>query len=124
VYGPERVRGAESATISSPFFLALVDSLGVKQVLRFGRIEYEGARASATSTRAKAPARFSLVASREADTVKLNVDVLDALATEMTASDFRRTFLQMRGRFKLTGRVIGQSVADSGLGFFETYVAQ
>jgi hypothetical protein len=122
VYGQERGRGADSATISSPFFLALVDSLGMKQVLRFGRIEYEGARATAASTRVKAPARFSLVASREADTVKLNVDVLDALATEITASDFRRVFLQMRGRFKLTGRVIGQSIADSGLGFFETYV--
>jgi hypothetical protein len=28
----------------------------------------------------------------------------------------------MRGRFTLTGQLAGQAVADSGHGFFETYV--
>jgi hypothetical protein len=28
----------------------------------------------------------------------------------------------MRGRFTLTGIVAGEAVADSGMGFFETYV--
>jgi hypothetical protein len=123
VYGPERDRDAEKDNVASPFFLTLVDSLGVKQVLRFGRIGYEGSRSVSGSTRANAPARFSLVASRDADTVSLNVQVLDALATEMSASEFRRVFLQMRGRFRLAGRVGGQVVADSGTGFFETYTA-
>jgi hypothetical protein len=122
VYGPERARQMEEGTVASPFFLALVDSLGVKQVLRFGMIGYEGSRSVSGTTRAHVPARFSLVANRDADTVSLQVQVLDALATEMRASEFRRVFLQMRGRFRLAGRVGGQVVADSGMGFFETYV--
>jgi hypothetical protein len=40
----------------------------------------------------------------------------------MGAGDFRRVFLQMRGSFVLTGRVAGQTVSDSGMGFFETYL--
>ena len=31
-------------------------------------------------------------------------------------------FLQMRGRFTLTGALAGRTVSDSGSGFFETYV--
>jgi hypothetical protein len=122
VYAAEREQGTEKGSVGSPFFLTLVDSSGVKQVLRFGRIGYEGSRSVAGSIRAKAPARFSLVANREGDTVRLEVQVLDALATEMSASEFRRVFLQMRGQFRVTGRVGGQVVADSGTGFFETYV--
>jgi hypothetical protein len=85
----------------------------VKQVLRFNRIQYQGAR----------PTRFTLVGTREADTVRLDVQVADVLATETRASQFRRLFLQMRGRFTLAGRVAGETVADSGMGFFETYTA-
>jgi hypothetical protein len=40
----------------------------------------------------------------------------------MGAGGFRRVFLQMRGRFTLHGRLLGETVADSGQGFFETYV--
>jgi hypothetical protein len=122
VYGPERARGDATAAVTSPFFITLVDSLGVRQVMRFNQIEYIGARTVAGASHAKAPDRFSLVATREADSVRLDVRVLDALATEMTASRFRRVFLQMRGRFTLTGKAVGQIVADSGTGFFETYV--
>lgn len=112
VYGPER--GRSNAAAVSPFFLTLVDSLGVRQVLRFGKIDYEG----------PGPTRFTLTAARDADTVKLDVQVLDVLPTEMTASEFRRVFLQMRGRFAVNGKVLGQAVADSGMGFFETYLTQ
>jgi hypothetical protein len=109
------------ASTTPPFFLALVDSAGVKQVLRFTNITYEGRRPVAGATSAHAPASFSLVASHGEDSVRLNVGVVDALGTNMEAGDFRRVFLQMRGRFVLTGRVAGQAVADSGMGFFETY---
>jgi hypothetical protein len=112
VYGPER----------APFFLTLVDSLGVKQVLRFTEIQYQGARRIPASGQITAPERFTLVGTREADTVRIDVQVGDVLATEMRASKLRRTFLQMRGRFSLAGRVVGEIVADSGTGFFETYV--
>jgi hypothetical protein len=96
--------------------------MGVKQVLRFDRIEYRGSRPVSGTVRVTAPERFSLVATREADTLHLDVRVSDALATEMATAGFRRVFLQMRGSFTLTGRVLDQTVADSGTGFFETYV--
>jgi hypothetical protein len=33
-------------------------------------------------------------------------------------------FLQMRGDFELSGSVLGNSVHDSGQGFFETYLTR
>jgi hypothetical protein len=121
VYGPGSGDKA-SSNASSPFFLALVDSLGVKQVLRFGRVEYRGGRRASGTVGATSPERFNIVANRESDTLRLDVRVIDALATEMGTGGFRRVFLQMRGRFSLSGRVLGKAVADSGTGFFETYV--
>jgi hypothetical protein len=121
VYGPKREMDRGS-TVTSPFFLALVDSLGVRQVLRFDQINYQGSRPVSGPVKATAPARFELLGTREADTVRLVVRVTDALATQIAASRFRRVFLQMRGRFTLTGSVAGETVADSGSGFFETYV--
>ncbi|MGH7510169.1 MAG: hypothetical protein ACREMZ_11975 [Gemmatimonadales bacterium] len=121
VYGPEREQSGERLAVTSPFFLALVDSLGVHQVLRFDEIQYQGAR-TASGLRAKAPARFTLIGTRDVDTVRIEVRVTDALATEVAASRFQRAFLQMRGRFTLNGTVAGRAVADSGRGFFETYL--
>jgi hypothetical protein len=121
VYGPERAE-ATAGWARSPFFLTLVDSLGVKQVLRFSQISYAGARRTRGNVKTAAPERFHLIATRENDTLRLNVGVEDALGTEMKSGGFYRVFLQMRGRFELTGRVLGETVADSGRGFFETYV--
>jgi hypothetical protein len=122
VYGPQRERPETGSGINSPFFLTLADSLGVKQVLRFIGIKYQGARPVPGSGRITAPTQFTLVGTRDADTVRIEVQVGDVLATEMQASKLRRTFLQMRGRFSLAGRVAGETIADSGTGFFETYV--
>jgi len=105
----------------SPFFLALADSLGVRQVLRFRTIAYEGAM-PAGGAGGRAPARFTLAAARDADTLRLRVDVLSAQSSETGAAGMRRLFLQMRGRFRLEGRLSGEAVSDEGLGFFETYV--
>ncbi|HEX6104711.1 MAG TPA: hypothetical protein VFZ26_03965 [Gemmatimonadales bacterium] len=112
----------QSGAVTSPFFLTLVDSLGVRQVLRFGAIEYRGSRAAEGVPGAAAPERFTLVGTRETDTVRLEVRVEHALATDMEAATFRRVFLQMRGRFTLRGKLGGTELADSGHGFFETYV--
>jgi hypothetical protein len=122
VYGPERAAGGGAdGAVTSPFFLTLVDSLGVRQVLRFGSIDYRGSRQAEGAPGAVAPAGFSLVGTRCGDSVTLAVQVDHALATEMAASTFRRLFFQMRGRFTLRGRVAGTAVSDSGQGFFETY---
>lgn len=122
LYGGVYTDADSGAAGGSPFFLAVVDSVGLKQVLRFRRIAYSGTRPAKGAAGATAPARFTLEATRDADSVRLDVTVQDALATEMGAKGFRRYFLQMRGRFGLTGRVLGEAVADSGQGFFETYV--
>lgn len=120
VYGPSRDSAAGTA-VTSPFFLTVVDSLGVLQVLRFDRIAYSGAQPASGLAEVTAPERFTLVGIRDADTLRLSVEVEHALATEMNASSLRRVFLQMRGRFVLDGRVAGREVSDSGRGFFETY---
>ena len=117
VYGP-----ADAGT--SPFFLTLADSLGVRRVLRFGRIDYRGSRPADGLPRARAPRRFTLEATWEADTVRLAVEVDHALASAVSASTHRRVFLQMRGRFELSGAVMGDSLVDQGEGFFETYLTR
>jgi hypothetical protein len=112
----------ESGDRTSPFFLALVDSLGVRQILRFDAIEYRGARPAAGRLGTPAPRSFSLLAARLSDTLRMTVDVRDAVATGMNAGAIRRDFLQMRGAFRLSGMVHGEEISDSGTGFFETYV--
>ncbi len=106
----------------SPFFLSLVDSLGVSQILRFDSIHYVGARPAAGLQAAVSPRSFELVAARLMDTLRLHVDVGDALASETGLGAARRGFLQMRGTFRVSGRVAGRIVADTGSGFFETYL--
>ena len=115
------VRTADTAAGGAPFVLAAADSLGIRQVLRFHDVSYRGSRPAAGGG-VSGPADFSLSASRESDTVRLEVAVEDAQATASAAADFHRYFLQMRGRFRLTGRLTGAAVSDSGKGFFETYV--
>jgi hypothetical protein len=121
VYGPERTGAAAGTQVTSPFFLTLVDSLGVLQVLRFDRIDYQGTQRAAGVAGSTTPKRFRLLATRGADTVRLQVAVDHALASTMEATSFRRYFLQMRGRFRLNGELAGETIADSGTGFFETY---
>ncbi|HEX6433472.1 MAG TPA: hypothetical protein VFZ87_04495 [Gemmatimonadales bacterium] len=124
VYGPDRAAVAGGSAVRSPFFLTLVDSLGVRQVLRFGTIEYTGSRPTAGGQAFRSPERFELLATRDADSVRVRVEVVEALATEMRTNGFHRGFLQMRGRFTVNGTVVGKVVADSGSGFFETYVSR
>lgn len=114
VYGRERR--------ASPFFLTLVDSLGPRQVLRFDSIAYRGSAPARGLAGVSAPTGFELLGNRGSDTVRLRVEVDDALASEVAAATFRRAFLQMRGRFTLRGTLGGEPVSDRGQGFFETYV--
>jgi hypothetical protein len=121
VYGPRRKDSVSRSGGTSPFFLTVWDSLGVKQVLRFSDVRYQGKRPAAGSAKARSPTVFEITATRESDSVQLKVRVPEALATDMSTAGFRRTFLQMRGEFQLQGRLLGETVADSGSGFFETY---
>ncbi|MGH7518268.1 MAG: hypothetical protein ACREOC_12500 [Gemmatimonadales bacterium] len=118
VYAPD------SATSAAPFFLTIVDSMGARQVLRFREIGYQGSRPAGGEGGVRAPERFELVAARDADTARLRVAVTDVQATRMRAAGLSRPFLQMRGAWRLEGRIGGEAVADSGAGFFETFVGR
>lgn len=117
------VLSGDSAAGGAPFVLVAVDSMGIRQVLRFRSVRYTGSRPTGTAG-VRGPASFTLGAAREGDSVRLRVDVTDAVASLSSASAYRRYFLQMRGRFTLDGRLLGAPVGDSGTGFFETYVAR
>ncbi|HXE58434.1 MAG TPA: hypothetical protein VNK43_10580 [Gemmatimonadales bacterium] len=117
VHAPDR-----PASGAPPYFVMIVDSLGLKQVLRAREIRYAGLRSAAGEPGARAPSGFELLAARDRDTVRMVADVRDALATGMRRTGGRVDFLQMRGRFRLEGRVAGEFLADTGWGFFETYL--
>jgi hypothetical protein len=119
LYG--QVRAPDSGTAAEPFFVALVDSLGVLQVLRAQAIRYRGSIPLANGGAVTAPEQFEFLAARGADSVRIRVDVREAVGTLMGTSGFRRYFIQMRGAFRLSGRIGGAPVAESGDGFFETW---
>ncbi|MDX2192884.1 MAG: hypothetical protein NW201_05990 [Gemmatimonadales bacterium] len=123
LYGGVRAPGVVARGGASPFFLALADSLGARQVLRFREVRFEGSR-PADGAAARAPERFALVAVRDADTVRLRGEVLHAAATAQQAGSFTRTFLQLRARWRLDGTLGGRPVRDEGLGFFETFLGR
>lgn len=122
VYGGVLTPDSIAAPSAAPYFLAVVDSLGVHQVLRFGDPEAAGARPVPGVPGVVAPARLRIRAARGPDAVEVRVRVLRVQATPVAFAGPRRFFLQMRGEFVLGGSLGGRAVADSGLGFFETFV--
>ena len=125
---------ASSAIGDTPLFLYLVDSLGFRAVFRPSRITYDDARTLRVGGQTiQVPARAILEDARGADTVRVELEVLDAIATDMRASMLERGdpapagflrrpwFIQMQGRARLTGRIGGQALDVVGPGFFETY---
>ena len=119
LYG--QVQAPDSATAPEPFFVSLVDSLGVLQVLRARTIQYRGARPLANGGDVTAPTSFQFSAVRGGDSVLVRVNVREAAGTLMGISGFRRYFLQMRGEFRLSGLIGGAAVEEEGDGFFETW---
>jgi hypothetical protein len=95
-------------------FVALVDSLGVRQILRARDVRY-------VRPAGAVPESFSFVAARDEDSVRVAARIQDAQMTRTTAAGMGRRFFQMRGTFTLEGRVDGVAVEDSGSGFFETW---
>jgi len=115
------VIGAGDAGSGAPLFFALVDSLGVSQVYRFERVQRIGSRSISGAPGVMAPDTLRLLATRLGDTVRVTVAVDDAAATQSVGANARRWFLQLHGRWWLSGRAAGQAVSDSGSGFFETW---
>ncbi len=132
LYG--RVQPPDSVGGSAPLFVYLVDSLGFRAVFRPQRIEYEDARVIQVDGHSlRVPSRAELLDERGGDTLRLDITVEDAVATDTrrpliergAASEARLLqqpyFIQMKGRARMSGRVGGAPVSGEGTGFFETY---
>jgi len=122
LYGGVLREGRDTASGSSPYFLALFDSLGALQVYRFDQVHRTGARPARGAPGVLSPTALDLVAHRDRDTLRLSIRVLDAQGSSSAAGGFGRWFLQLRGEFAVEGTAGGVRVKDSGRGFFETYV--
>lgn len=114
------LRAGETAS-GAPLFFTLVDSLGVRQVYRFERVERVGARPVAGAPSVSAPDTLRFTAARNSDSIWVRIAIDDAAATQSGGLSITRWFLQLRGRWWLTGRAGGEMVADSGSGFFEIW---
>ena len=132
LYG--RVQPPDSVGATSPLFVYLVDSSGFRALFRPRSIDYEDARAIIVGGReVRVPARATLYDVRGTDTLRLDIDVEDAVGTdtrlglaERGEASYARGltrpfFIQMKGRARLTGRAGGAPIAGEGAGFFETY---
>jgi hypothetical protein len=118
----------------APLFVYVTDSAGFLALFRPRRIEYVDARRISTSGGTLAvPSSATLIDVRGSDTLRLQLTIDDAVATdtrrataERGEGEIPRTlqrpwFVQMAGTARLSGRVRGKPVAGEGRGFFETY---
>ncbi|MDO8502660.1 MAG: hypothetical protein Q7S20_12535 [Gemmatimonadaceae bacterium] len=144
LYG--RVRGPEQQGRETPLFVYLVDSLGFRAVMRPARITYEDGRSALVDGRTvRVPARASFADVRGADTLRVELDIEDAIATDTRRQSRDQSpfanrepggergdpqrdagfahpyFIQMKGVARISGRLGGELVSGSGTGFFETY---
>ena len=110
------IGGVDEGGGTAPFFLTIADSLGVRQVYRFDSVTAGGSLGSDG-----APRELDIVGRRGRDTLRVRIRVVDAHASRSQVAGYDRTFLQMRGRWVIWGTAAGESIADSGSGFFETW---
>lgn len=131
LYG--RVNPPDRLDAASPLFLFLVDSLGFRSLFRPATVTYtEGRTTTVEGRTVRVPARAILADARGRDTLRVELEIEDATATDMRRSAVERGepgaalmrtpyFVQMKGLARLSGRVGGQVVRGEGRGFFETY---
>ena len=131
LYG--RVQPADSAVGTQPLFVFVTDSLGFVGLFRPTAISYEDGRAIRVGERSLAvPSRGTMIDVRGDDTLRVELAIEDATATDTRASvergDARASrgldrpyFIQMKGLMRVSGRVGGRVLRGEGAGFFETY---
>jgi hypothetical protein len=105
------VRSGAAAGASPSHFLTLVDSLGVRQVFRFGEPTLRWGP--------DGPEALTIVATQGGDTLRLEAAITARSVSPGPAA--RGRFWQLRGRWELSGRATGAPVEDRGEGFFETW---
>jgi hypothetical protein len=135
LYG--RVYPADTTLSIPPALVYLVDSLGFRAVFRPKMISYEdNRRLSVAGRELMVPSRATFEDARGNDTLRVDIVVEDAIATDMgprknsgeaergdpLRSEKRRPyFIQMKGAAVISGRLGGQALTGTGTGFFETY---
>ena len=132
LYG--RVQPPDSLGTRSSLFLYLVDSLGFRALFRPRDIAYVDGRTVVVGGKTIAvPSRGTMTDARGADTLRVDLEVEHASATDTRLGFVERGeteaarglarpyFVQMKGRLRISGRVGGQIVRGEGAGFFETY---
>jgi hypothetical protein len=118
---------APGATREAPLFVYLVDSLGFRAVLRPASISYvDGRTANVGGREIRVPSRAVFADVRGADTLRVELNIEDAIATDTRAGSQRQDyglpyFIQMKGIASVSGRIGGERISGSGTGFFETY---
>ncbi|HEX8945979.1 MAG TPA: hypothetical protein VF785_22760 [Gemmatimonadaceae bacterium] len=132
LYG--RVQPEDSTAASQPLFVYLVDSLGFRALFRPRAIQYEDARIIRVGRETiHVPSRATMVDVRGDDTLRVDLTIEDATATDTRRPAVERGetlagrklekpyFIQMKGVMRIAGRVSGQPISGEGAGFFETY---
>ena len=135
LYG--RVHSPDTTVSVPPVLVYLIDSLGFRGVFRPRAITYEDGRAVTAGSRSIAvPSRAVLFDERNGDTLRIELSIEDAIATDMRqqrrevvgiAADSdsrigsRRYFIQMKGMARIFGRLDGERIEGTGMGFFETF---
>lgn len=132
LYG--RVEPPDSAASQPPLFLYLVDSLGFRALFRPRTVSYVDDRTATVGGESiKVPSSAVLTDERGGDTIRVELAIEDAIATDTRGSLVERGearvarmlvtpyFIQMKGRARLSGRIGGKPLAGEGEGFFETY---
>lgn len=132
LYGRVQQTGAAAASV--PMFFYLVDSLGFRALFRPAAVAYDDARTILVGgRRVRVPARATMADVRGGDTLRVTIEVDDAVGTDLRTVLVQRGdrrsagaiahpyFIQMKGRATIAGRVGGSPLAGTGHGFFETY---
>ena len=118
---------APDARREQPLFVYVVDSLGFRAVMRPATIAYEDGRtATVVGREIRVPSKAVFADVRGADTLRVELDIEDAIATDMRQSVKQPSFggpffIQMKGTASISGRLGGDPVSGTGTGFFETY---
>jgi hypothetical protein len=132
LYG--RVQPADSTAASQPLFVYIVDSLGFRALFRPREIRYEDTRTLRVGDETiRAPGRGTMVDVRGDDTLRIDLEIEDATATDTRRPGVERGetlagrklakpyFVQMKGMMRIAGRLSGKPISGDGAGFFETY---
>ncbi len=132
LYG--RVQPADSTAASQPLFVYVVDSLGFRALFRPREIRYEDTRTLRVGGETiRVPRRGTMVDVRGDDTLRVDLQIEDATATDTRRAAVergetlagrnlaKRYFVQMKGMMRIAGRLSGKPISGDGAGFFETY---